>query len=317
MSLVSKSLSLETLKARAQMLGAVRSFFAQRHVLEVDTPILSQTAPIDTHIDVMTLHLENGTRGYLHTSPEYRMKRLLADHPIDIYQLSHVFREEEAGLLHNPEFTMIEWYRVGFSLQELALETLKLTQLFVGRLEPIFLSYRDLFLKYTGIDPFQVAAPKLHQKGLDLGLSLPSSAADWDVDTWLHFYMSFYLEPRLDGLYVIQGFPASQAALARLRQEGNLCVADRFEIFLNGIELANGFHELTDPAEQRRRFEKANEERKGLGKPVLPLDERFLSALQQGMPDCCGVAAGFDRLFMLHQKASSLQEVVPFTWEQV
>ncbi len=317
MSLVSKSPSLETLKARAQMLGAVRSFFAQRHVLEVDTPILSQTAPIDTHIDVMTLHLENGTKGYLHTSSEYRMKRLLVDYPIDIYQLSHVFREGETGLLHNPEFTMIEWYRVGFSLQELALETLELTQLFVGRLEPIFLSYRDLFLKYTGIDPFQTETPELHQKGLDLGLSLPSSAADWDVDTWLHFYMSFYLEPRLNGLHVIQGFPASQAALARLRQEGNLCVADRFEIFLNGIELANGFHELTDPAEQRRRFEKANEKRKGLGKPMLPLDERFLSALQQGMPDCCGVAAGFDRLFMLHQKASSLQEVVPFTWEQV
>lgn len=299
------------------MLAEVRIFFAQRHVLEVDTPILSHSAPIDTHIDVMTLHLTDGTRAYLHTSPEYALKRILADHPIDIYQLCHVFREGESSDRHNPEFTMIEWYRMGFSLQQLIEETLHLIELFLGRRQPTLLSYRDLFLQFVGIDPFQTTSTELRQKALSLGIPLPDSAASWDIDTWLHYYMSFFLEPRLQGLYVIHAFPASQAALARLRQEQSYSVADRFEIFFNGIELANGFHELTDPIEQRKRLEKANHERELIGKPPLPIDEYFLSALEKGLPDCCGVAAGFDRLLILQQNASSIKDVFPFTWEQI
>ncbi len=283
------------------MLARVRNFFSERDVLEVDTPLLSPAAPVATHIDVMTVHFANGGRGYLHTSPEYAMKRLLAEHPIDIYQLSHVFREGEISDRHNPEFTMIEWYRMGFSLQQLIDETTNLIELFLGPQKPIFFTYRELFLKYCGFDPFHITAEELHPT--------------WSLDTSLDYQMSFKIQPQLEGLVIIQNFPPSQAALAQLKKEGSHLVAERFEIFFNGLELANGFHELTDPIEQRRRFENDIQERKALRKPSLPIDEAFLAALEKGLPDCSGVAVGFDRLLMLHQKASSLREVVPFTWQ--
>jgi elongation factor P--(R)-beta-lysine ligase len=316
-SLESKAILLDTLKARAKMLSVVRSFFARKNSLEVDTPILSRSAPIDTHIDVMTLHFSNGEKGYLHTSPEYAIKRLLAHYPIGVYQLSHVFREGESSQTHNPEFTMIEWYKMGVSLRELIDETIELIQLFIGPQSVTFFTYRDLFLHHAGIDPFQTTPSELCQKALALNLSLPASVSTWDVDTWLHFYMCFFLEPRLTGLTVLYAFPASQAALARLQHDGTNLIAERFEILYNSLELANGFHELTDPIEQRSRFEKANLERQSQGKPALPIDEHFLKALEQGLPDCCGVAAGFDRLLMLQQKTSSIQDVFPFTWDRI
>lgn len=296
------------------MLAEVRAFFAKLGVLEVDTPILSHAAPIDTHIDVMTVHFTDGQKGYLHTSPEYAIKRLLSECPVDMYQLSHVFREEEVGPLHNPEFTMIEWYRIGFSLKELIDETVHLIQLFLGPIQPTFFSYQNLFLHFAGIDPFQTTTSELLEKAETFNLKGSSS---WDINTWLHFYMGFFLEPQMQGLTVVHSFPASQAALSRLRLDGPHPVADRFEIFFNGIELANGFHELTDPGEQRQRFEKASQERCALGKPSLPIDEHFLRALELGLPDCSGVAAGFDRLLMLKQKASSLKSVLPLTWDVV
>ncbi len=299
-SLVSNTISLKALKARAEMLARVRAFFLERNVLEVDTPILSPTAPVATHIDVMTVHFANGERGYLHTSTEYAMKRLLSEHPIDIYQLCHVFREGELSDRHNPEFTMIEWYRIGFSLQKLIDETLALIGLFLGPQKPIFFTYRELFLKYGGFDPFQITAKELH----------PS----WSLDTSLDYHMSFKIQPQMEGLIVVQKFPPTQAALAQLCQEGPNLVAERYEIYYNGLELANGFHELTDPIEQRRRFENDIQERAALGKPSLPIDEAFLAALEKGLPDSSGVAVGFDRLLLLQQKAASLQEVVPFTW---
>jgi lysyl-tRNA synthetase class 2 len=296
------------------MLSETRSFFAKRGVLEVDTPLLSKSAPIDTHIDVMTTHFADGQKGYLHTSPEYAIKRLLAECPIDLYQLSHVFREGEVGPLHNPEFTMIEWYRMGFTLNELIDETVELIQLFLGSIKPTFFSYQELFFHYTGMNPFHTTPLKLFEKATSLNLKGNSS---WSLDTWLHFYMGFFLEPQMKGLTIVHSFPSSQAALSRLRTDGPFPVADRFEIFFNGIELANGFHELTDPIEQRSRFEKANRERASLGKPILPIDEHFLSALEKGLPDCCGVAAGFDRLLMLAQNSSSLEEVLPLTWDKL
>lgn len=283
------------------MLARVRTFFAERNVLEVDTPILSPSAPVATHIDVMTIHFSTGQRGYLHTSTEYAMKRLLAEHPIDMYQLCHVFREGESSERHNPEFTMIEWYRIGFSLQKLIDETIALIELFMGPQKPIFLSYRELFLKYCGFDPFTITAQELHPT--------------WALDTSLDYHMSFKVQPQMKGLMVIQGFPPSQAALAQLTHDGPNLVAERYEIYYNGLELANGFHELTDPVEQRTRFENDVKERAALGKPHLPIDEAFLQALEKGIPDCSGVAVGFDRLMMLHQKTSSLKEVIPFPWE--
>ncbi len=300
---MSKALSLDTLKTRAAMLAAVRAFFADRNILEVDTPILSKTAPITTHIDVMTIHFANGERGYLHTSPEYGMKRLLATHPIDIYQLCHVFREGESSAQHNPEFTMLEWYRIDFSLQELIQETLQLIELFIGPQKVTYFSYRDLFLHYCNFDPFQIKAKQLHPT--------------WSLDTSLDYHMSFKIQPRMQGVVVVENFPRSQAALARLKQEGPHLVAERYEIYFDGLELANGFHELTDPIEQRERFEEDLKQRAFLKKPVLPIDELFLEALAKGLPPCAGVAVGFDRLLMLKQKASSLQEVVPFTWNSI
>jgi len=262
----------------------------------------------------MTTHFSNGQKGYLHTSAEYAIKRLLAECPIDLYQLCHVFREGEVGPLHNPEFTMIEWYRMEFSLEQLIDETVELIQLFLGPTKPTLYSYQELFLHFTDIDPFHTTPVELFEKSTSLHLN---GSPLWDLDTWLHFYMGFFLEPHMKGLTIIHSFPSSQAALSRIRSDGPFPVADRFEVFFNGIELANGFNELTDPIEQRRRFEKANEKRSSLGKPVLPIDEHFLTALSVGFPDCCGVAAGFDRLLMLGQKASSLKEVLPLTWDRV
>ncbi|MGH2637954.1 MAG: EF-P lysine aminoacylase EpmA [Rhabdochlamydiaceae bacterium] len=296
-------ISLKTLQTRADMLAAIRAFFAHRNVLEVDTPILSRSAPVATHMDVMTIHFANGERGYLHTSTEYAMKRLLAEHPVDMYQLCHVFREGESSDRHNPEFTMIEWYRMRFSLKDLIDETIEIIELFIGSQKPTFLTYRDLFLHYCNFDPFQVTLEKF-----------PNTHPTWSVDTWLDYIMSFEIQPRMKGLIVLQGFPPSQAALAQLKQEGAHLVAERYEIYYNGLELANGFHELTDPVEQRLRFENDIKERAALGKPSLPIDDSFLQALEKGLPDCCGVAVGFDRLLMLQQNASSLKDVVPFIW---
>jgi len=293
------------------MLACVRQFFTKRGVLEVDTPLLSKTAPIDTHIEVMAVHFADGQTGYLHTSPEYAIKRLLTVCPIDLYQLSHVFREGEVGPLHNPEFTMIEWYRMGFSLKKLLHETVELIQLFLENVECQEITYRDLFLTYVGIDPFATSAEELHKKAKTLKLE---GSPDWDVDTWLYFFMSFFIEPKMEGLIAVHSFPSTQAALSRVRKEGPYAVADRFEIFYSGIELANGFHELTDSEEQRCRFEETKAKREKLNKPLLPIDEKFLQALKIGLPDCCGVAAGFDRLLMLKEKAGSIKDVLPLSW---
>ncbi|MGR3911827.1 MAG: EF-P lysine aminoacylase EpmA [Candidatus Rhabdochlamydia sp.] len=310
-------ISLQHLLLRAEMLATVRTFFSTRNVIEVDTPLLSKSAPIDSHIDVMTVTFASRQKAYLHTSPEYAMKRLLCHYPIDMYQLSHVFREEEMSSRHNPEFTLIEWYRNHFSLPKLIEETLELIQLFLEPLTPQFLSFQELFLKFLHFDPFLVTKDELYQQALKTS-SLPSpSSLSWDLDTWLYYYMGCIIEPQLKGLYVIDAFPPSWAALAKIKQEGNITVANRFEIFFNGIELANGFEELQDPFEQRIRLQENNKERVKQGKPPLPLDEHFLAALEKGLPSCCGVAAGFDRLLMLHTNASSLKEVLPLSWDDL
>jgi len=292
----------------------VRAFFSDRKILEVDTPILSHTAPIDTHIEVMAIQ---NNQGYLHTSPEYAMKRLLSAGIGDIYQLSHVFRAEEAGRLHNPEFTMIEWYRIGVPFQFLIDETLQLIQLFLGNIPIHIYTYSQAFIKFVGIDHKTATPSDLKQIAEQNNLPLPSDAGTWDKDSFLHFLMAFLIEPQFAGLNIIQDFPSTQAALAKICQVGDELVAERFEVYYNGIELANGFHELTDPVEQRQRFVKANLERQKLGKEILPLDENFLSALEQGLPDSCGVAVGFDRLLMLQLNKNSLAEILPFSWDNI
>jgi len=316
---VNTSLASKTalLKDRASMLSKARSFFYDRGVLEVDCPALSPSAPIDTHIDVMPVLLKEGQTGYLHTSPEYGMKRLLAEGIGDIYQISHVFRAGEIGPLHNPEFTMAEWYRLGFTFEEMIEETLDFIRLFLGELPAHTMTYRQTFSHYLEIDSHAASTEELLACAKKHALDLASKETAWDKDTLLQLLLSFLIEPKLgsDGLFVLSYFPSSQAALAKTTLCDGERVACRFEIYYRGIELANGYHELTDPVEQRKRLEAANRARCLAGKKLLPIDERFLEALEKGLPDCCGVAVGFDRLMQMRHQLTELKEVIPFSWD--
>lgn len=310
---------LTYLKDRALMLGKARHFFYERNVTEVDCPALSVSSPIDLHIDVMKVALNKGETGYLHTSPEYGMKRLLATGIGDIYQISHVFRDGEIGPLHNPEFTMAEWYRIGFSFEEMIEETLDFIRLFLGNLLCQAISYRETLEKFLGIDYLRASAAELLEFAGKHNLDLPKDAEHWDKDTLLQLLVSFLIEPKLgqDHLFVIKHFPASQAALSKtLTLPSGEHAACRFEVYYKGIELANGYHELTDPLEQRRRLEASNQARLCAGKEELKIDERFLEALEFGLPDCCGVAVGFDRLIQLKHGTAEIRDVIPFSWQE-
>lgn len=307
------------LKDRALMLQKARAFFDDRGVVEVDCPVLSHSAPVDEHIDIMKVQSTHRQNGYLHSSPEYGMKRLLSAGIGDIYQICHVFRDGEAGPLHNPEFTMAEWYRLGFSFDEMIAETLDFIRMFVGDLPQERLSYRQTLMHFLGVDYLAATPADLLLCAKENGLDVPSDASSWDKDTLLQLLLSFLVEPKLgDGnLFVLSHFPATQAALARtlLLPDGER-VGCRFEIYYQGIELCNGYHELTDSIEQRSRFEDSNRARINAGKDALKIDERFLEALEYGLPDCCGVAVGFDRLMMLKHQHKELKNVLPMIWEE-
>jgi lysyl-tRNA synthetase class 2 len=311
-SLASKS----TLQDRGLMLARARSFFAERGVLEVDCPILSRAAPIDLHIDVMQVDVTEKETGYLHTSPEYGMKRLLAAGTGDIYQLCHVFRQGEIGRLHNPEFTMVEWYRLALSFEELIDETAAFIHLFLTDIPVSIQTYRQALLQHAQIDYLTTDSPTLATHLKAHGVHLAPDAPSWDKDTLLNLLFNALVEPKLGQgeLSVIRNYPASQSALSKTEVIDGENVALRFEIYGQGIELANGYFELTDPIEQRRRLESANRERMERGKASLPLDENLISALESGIPTCCGVAVGFDRLMLLRHSASALSEVLPFAW---
>jgi elongation factor P--(R)-beta-lysine ligase len=282
------------------MFEKVRAFFKKRHVLEVDCHALMSTPPIDSNVEVIEAHVADGQIAYLHTSPEYAMKKLLSSGSGDIFYLGHVYRKGEMGPRHNPEFTMIEWYRVGMGFKELIQETCELIQLFIGSYPIRYLSYREAFQKYAGIDPFGET---------DFGTK-------WDKETWLHYYMSHSIEPNLgkNELTVLWDYPPSQAALARVVEKDSIQVAERFEIYLDGVELCNGYHELNDEKELRRRFEMENQARMQQKKEPYALDEKFLSAIER-LPDACGVSVGFDRLMMLRHKAKNLKDILSFAWE--
>jgi lysyl-tRNA synthetase class 2 len=301
------------------MLQKARAFFLHRDVMEVDCPALSPAAPIDLHIDVMKVALKDNQTGYLHTSPEYGMKRLLSTGIGDIYQISHVFRDGEIGPLHNPEFTMAEWYRIGFNFEEMIQETLDFIRLFLGDLGIEVMTYRQMLLHFLEVDYTTACLEDLLRCAKDNHLDLPQDAATWDKDTLLQLLVSFLIEPKLgsDHLFVLKYFPASQAALSKtLELETGEPVACRFEVYYQGIELANGYHELTDATEQKRRLVASNQARLNAGKDALKIDEKFLEALEAGIPDCCGVAVGFDRLMMLKHKQITLKNVLPFIWEE-
>ena len=320
------SASAERLRHRAALLRQVREFFAARAVTEVDTPLVVNAPVSDVHIHSATVRLAAETEAaapapplFLHTSPEYAMKRLLAAGSGDIYQICHVVRGFECGRLHNPEFTLIEWYRIGFSLTGLMDEVEALVRALLGARAPATserISYRDAFLRELGLDPLNAPETALAQAAQPLALggaaATSATAGGMSRDDWLELLMGSIVGPRLGrGTFTfVHSYPASQAALARL-DPADPRVARRFELYCAGIELANGFHELASAAEQRARFEADNVQRRRLGLPVSPLDERLLAALAR-LPDCAGVALGFDRTLMLAVGAASLEEVLPF-----
>lgn len=315
----------EALRLRARLLASTRAFFAQRGVLEVETPALARAPVPDLHLDSLPVELA-GTTFWLQTSPEYAMKRLLAAGCGPIYQICRAFRAGEAGRRHNPEFTLLEWYRPGWDHHRLMDEVEAYLRAILGTGEAERLSYRQAFERELGLDPFAVEVRELAEKAAELGLELGSGGAgNLPRDDLLQLLLAEAVEPKLgtcgpgggpgdrSHATFLYDFPASQAALARVRRDpGEPPVAERFEVFVAGVELANGFHELTDPAEQRSRFERDLEERRARGKVPLPLDERFLEALEAGLPDCAGVALGFDRLVMLAAGAEDIREVLAF-----
>ena len=310
------------LRRRAELLAAARGFFAARGVLEVDTPLVINAPVSDVHIHSarVTFCAESEREPapfYLHTSPEYAMKRLLAGGSGDIYQICHVVRGLERGRLHNAEFTLIEWYRTGWSLETLMDEVDALVRTLLGARaqgrSSLRLSYREAFTQQLGIDPFSASLQELTGAARAAGFA----GTPGGRDELLELLMSVRIGPQLgrEALTFVYGYPASQAALARLDPRDERA-AQRFELYGEGVELANGFHELADADEQRARFEHDNAERRRLGLPIAPIDERLLAALAAGLPDCCGVALGFDRLVMLCERAERIDEVMPFPTER-
>lgn len=313
------SAALAHLRQRAALLQAIRAFFAQRDVLEVDTQILSHCAVSDPFIDSITARYQSVPGGdiqplYLQTSPEYAMKRLLAAGSGDIYQLGKVFRNGEVGRRHNPEFTLLEWYRVGFSLGDLMDEVELLVSAQIPGLSWQRVSYRELFLHYLDLDPWTASLEQLQQACRQ---QIEAAFEDDDRDTWLNLLMSHLIEPQLRGAVFVHSYPPTQAALACVRQDADgLPVAERFELYLDGLELANGYHELANPQEQAARLAADQQQRAALGLPQRPLEQRLIQALQQGLPDCSGVALGVDRLLMRQLGVESIAEVLPFSFER-
>lgn len=299
---------LANLRRRAQIVGAIRAYFAAQGVLEVETPQIGSATVSDPHLNSLYV----AGYGYLQTSPEYAMKRLLAAGSGSIYQLARVFRADEHGRRHQPEFTLLEWYRLGYSLERLIDEVGSIARLALGDLPSERQRYRDLFQRYLGLDPLRCELGALRSAAAE---HLDLAFDDADRDTWLELLMSAVIEPQLgrNVLSFVVDYPPSQAALARLRRDadGEL-VAARFELYFAGVELANGYHELADADEQRTRFAADLQTRAALGLPAVALDSDFLAALSAGLPDCSGVALGLDRLIMLAVGAHSLAEVMAF-----
>jgi lysyl-tRNA synthetase class 2 len=319
--------ALEVLRLRARLLQRIRAFFSAHGVLEVETPVLSGAATTDPALASFTTRytgplFPQGQTLYLHTSPEFLMKRLLAAGCGSIYQICKVFRDGEAGRQHNPEFTLLEWYRVGFDHHRLMDET---GELVMDMLAPSMtlqaperLTYHEAFQRHAGLDPFAASPDEYGQAARMHGISVsPKLVSEKAPDPWRDLLLTHVVEPRLGQgrLTFIYDYPASQAALARI-QPGNPPVAARFELYLNGIELANGFHELANADEQRARFEQQLHTREAGGLPAVPVDERLLAALAHGLPDCAGVALGFDRLVMLASGARTINEVLAFPLER-
>jgi lysyl-tRNA synthetase class 2 len=313
--------TLDTLRARANCLASIRDFLSGRGLLEVETPQLSVAATSDPALASLATRWPgpDGPVRHLHTSPEFPMKRLLAAGSGDIWQLARVFRDGERGRLHHPEFTLLEWYRVGWDHHRLMGEVAELVTGLLDdhRLGPVeTLTYREAFVAHAGLDPFTADRATWRDAASRHGIDC-AGLDDADLDGWRDLLLVHAVEPNLGQgrLTFLHDYPASQAALARAR-DGDPPLAERFELYWQGIELANGFHELTDPAEQRRRIVADLARRSTLGLPAVPVDDRLLAALDHGLPACAGVAVGIDRLLMLKLGLDSIDQVLAFPVER-
>ena len=309
------SASIKNLLTRAKLIEEIRRFFTDRGLLEVETPVLSEFGVTDVHLATFSTEFispfgEQSKTLWLSTSPEYHMKRLLAAGSGPIFQIGKVFRNEEAGTYHNPEFTMLEWYRPHFDMYRLINEVDDLLQQILECPPAESMSYQFAFQQYVGLDPLSADLSELVEKAKKYQLM---GAENESRDTLLQFLFSAVVEPQIgqEAPVVVYHFPASQAALAQISSE-DLRVAERFEFYYKGLELANGFHELSDAREQLRRFQQDNLQREKMGLPVRAIDTRLLSALQAGIPNCSGVALGVDRLLMIAMGAEHIKEVISF-----
>lgn len=304
--------SIDVLRVRAGWLKKIRRFFEDRAVLEVETPVLAATTVPDPNIESLSTRYQGQTY-YLQTSPEFYMKRLLAAGSGAIYQLGRVFRDDEAGRWHHPEFTLLEWYRPGFDQQALMNEVADMVMALYGETLPFErTTYRDLFLRYVGIDPLQKSWPAVAAYCREQSLECPLQPEE-DWDTVLDWLLSCVIQPQMQGFCFVYDYPASQASLAQLNPADPL-VARRFELYIEGIEIANGFEELTDSAEQRERFNRENRQRCQRRQKEIPLDEKFLRCLDN-VPATSGVAMGFDRLLMLAMGVKNVSDTMAYAWQ--
>jgi len=314
------SCSIELLHLRAQILAEIRRFFLARAVFEVETPILSYSSGTDPQLDFFTsdfhAHPLQQTL-YLQTSPEFAMKRLLAAGSGSIYQICKAFRNGESGRTHNPEFSILEWYRVDFTLRQLMDEIADLIAvLFKDRYQlkaTQQISYQSLFYKYTGLDPLQFNYDAYCAYALKSESPEALELCKTDHNAWLDFIFSHFIQPYLgeNALCMVYGYPACQSSLARINKDNPL-ITDRVEVFINGIELGNGYYELADAQEQNQRFDEEIRLRKQHNKPTLVKNKQLIAALQSGLPECSGIAIGLDRLLMVLTKSNSIDDVIAF-----
>jgi len=305
---------LEGVVQRARLLSLLRGFFAERNVLELETPVLSSAGNSDPGIN----QFQTRCGRWLRTSPEYAIKRLLADGLGDCYELGRVFRAGEAGSWHNPEFTMLEWYRVGWNYTDLMAEVAELVNdcgdAFGKQWQVKTVSYRDWFRDAIDLDPLVAKRQDLLNAIDHFGIAL-QGATDFDRDALLDVLVSHEIQPSMDPhtLTLVSLYPASQAALAQLHAADNR-LAERFEVFVGPVELANGYQELTDAVQQRERFEEENQKRRDAGLTPVPLDEHLLAALETGLPRCTGVALGVDRLLAALTGSSDIRQCLALPW---
>ncbi|MEM7376083.1 MAG: EF-P lysine aminoacylase EpmA [Pseudomonadota bacterium] len=302
-------------RARADLLARVRAHFAAAGVLEVETPALSRAGTTDPNID--SASVVGAVSGHLHTSPEFAMKRLLAAGSGDCFQVARVFRVGEQGARHNPEFSLLEWYRLGYSLADITSDTLAVLESAWGRtVDATQLSLREACTTLGGYDPFDPDVPSLRGLLEAAGHGAPIGLAEDEVDAWLDCAFSTLVAPRFepDRLTCVAGYPASQASLARVEQTASGPVALRVEVFYGDLELGNGFEELLDADEQRTRFERERAQRFDNGRDSPAVDTHLIDAMQHGLPACAGMAIGVDRVLMAALGAGHIDEVLNFPW---